>query len=113
MYVVMAKPDRIEMRIAQDLKEQAVVVAEMRRSTVTGLLTQLLVAEIDQVLRNNRAGYDDAAKRVADALTPKGKVAKVAISHDAGNVIDSKHGKRSTHVSKDSRRRAISGGRKR
>jgi hypothetical protein len=77
MYVAMPKLARVNIRIPEDLKADAEVLAEMHRWTLTGLITTRLDEEIKETRRNNLEGFKDAAKRVAEAAKQKPAKGKV------------------------------------
>lgn len=108
-----AKDDRINIRIAPDIKKDALIAAEVRRWTLTQLITHLALEDIETVKAANPENFKDAAKRVelaeAQAKARKVKTRKVAIQHVKGNEDE----RLSSRISKTERRRAVGGGRKR
>jgi antitoxin component of RelBE/YafQ-DinJ toxin-antitoxin module len=116
MYVAMAKPGRANIRIEDDIKADARVLAEMHRWDLSTLIRTLLNESIKEAKQKSFPAWQDAAKRIEAAEQAKlleGGRAKVAtLPVGKSNLADSRNAK-GNRIQKDSPRRASGSGRKR
>lgn len=112
MYVAMPKPGRANIRIEDDLKAEANILAEMHRWDLSTLIRTLLNEAIEAARKNTPAAFVDAAKRLEAVQKAKtGRVARVAVAPPS-NINERTHAK-AKRISAGSRARAAGGGRKR
>jgi CHASE3 domain sensor protein len=114
MYILMptGKDDRINIRIAEDIKRDSLIAAEVRRWTLTQLITHLVLEDVETIKAANPEAFKDAMKRIelAPAKAKKqAKTRKIAIQHIKGN----EHERLSSRVQSSQPRRAAGSGRKR
>jgi len=113
MVMPASKEERINIRIPTDMKLDAKIAAEVRRWTLSQLITDLLRVDIEAIKTANLEGFKDAAQRIRSAENlakpQRIKTRRVAIQHAKGNEDE-----RSSHpIPSNERRRAVGGGRKR